>query len=99
MIRRRSSKAPRMAASAAVTGEPSRDAVVATGSQQEDAAAAASQVLVPNAPSQGCRQARPESRPVGGREAVGDAADDDAPPGGANWGASPRQPLSACQRC
>jgi hypothetical protein len=79
-------RALRTVASTAATGKPSRDAAVATGPQQEEAVAAAvtSQVLVPRAPSQGRGQARPESRPVGDHEAAGDAADDDAPPGGAN---------------
>jgi hypothetical protein len=82
----------------AATGEPSRDAAVATGPQQEEATAATAttlHVLVPYAPSQGCRQARPESRPAGEREAVVDAADDEAPPGWGQWGS---QPASAPER-
>jgi hypothetical protein len=83
-----------------VTGEPSRDAAVATGPQQEEAAAAVTpQALVPHAPSQGRGQARLESRLAGDREAVVDVADDDAPLGGANGKASPHQPPSACRRC
>jgi hypothetical protein len=63
---------------------------VATGPQEEEEAAATttatSQVLVPLTPSQGRGQARPKSRRAGDREAVGDAADDDAPPGWGKWG-------------
>jgi hypothetical protein len=89
--------------SVAVTGEPSRDTAVATGTQLEEAATTAekttSKVLVPCAPSQGRGQARPESRPAGDHEAAGDAADDDAPPGGANWEANPRHPPGTRKRC
>jgi hypothetical protein len=74
--------------SATVTGEPSRD----TGSQQGEvvAAAATLRVLVPLAPSPGHGQARPESRPAVDREAAVNAADDDAPPGGAKCGCNLR---------
>jgi hypothetical protein len=43
-----------------------------------------SQELVPRTPSQGRGQARSESRPARDHKAAGAAADDDAPPGGAN---------------
>jgi hypothetical protein len=58
-------------------------------------AAVTSQVLVPHAPSQGHGQARPESHPAGDREAAGDVADDDAPPG---WGQLGSQPAPAPER-
>jgi hypothetical protein len=82
MTRRRSARVPQIAASAAATGEPSRDTAAVTESQQEEAVAATvSQVLVPHASSQGRGQVHPESQPAGDHEAVGSAADDDAPPG------------------
>jgi hypothetical protein len=54
------------------------------------AAAATLRVLVPLAPSPGHGQARPESRPAVDREAAVNAADDDAPPGGAKCGCNLR---------
>jgi hypothetical protein len=83
-----------MTVSAAATGELSCNTVAATGPQQGEAAAA-SQVLVPRAPSLGREQARPESQRAGYCEAAGDAADDDAPPG---WGRLGGQPPSAPER-
>jgi hypothetical protein len=80
--RQRSTRASRTAAGATATGEPSCDTVVATGPQQEEASTSAvvtSRVLIPRTPYQGRRQALPECRPVGDREAPGDVADDDAP--------------------
>jgi hypothetical protein len=84
MTRRRSERAPRTAASAAAMGEPSRVAAAAAGLQQEEVAAVSSQALVPRVPSQGCGQARLESRAAGDHGAAEVAVDDDAPPGGAN---------------
>jgi hypothetical protein len=101
MTRRRSSRASRTAVRVAATGDPSRDAAVATGPQQEEAAAATAttlHVLVPYAPSQGSGQARPESWPAGEREAVVDATDDEAPPGWGSAEASPHQPPSVIRR-
>jgi hypothetical protein len=84
--RRRSARVPRTATGVAATSEPSRDTAVAIGPQRGGTAAAATpQVLVPRAPFQGRGQAHPESRPAGDREVAGDAADEDAPLGGANW--------------
>jgi hypothetical protein len=88
--RRRSSRESWAAVSATVTGEPSRDTVVALGPQQEEAetvmaaVVSASSALVPTA---------------GDRAAVADVADDDAPPpGGANGETGWHQPLSLHHR-
>jgi hypothetical protein len=80
-MRRRSWRASWAAVSAAATGEPSRDVVVASGSQQEKAVAVtaamvmALSALVPTA---------------GDRAMAMDVTDDDAPPpGGANGETGP----------
>jgi hypothetical protein len=91
--RRSSLRAPRAAASAAVTGEPPRDTAATMGPQQEEVAtveavaaatamASASPTLVLTA---------------GDHVEVVDVADDDAPPPGwGQWGTDPRQPPSLC---
>jgi hypothetical protein len=88
-----------VAASVMVTGESSRVTAAVSGQQQEEAVVATSQALVLRAPSQGRGQAHPESQPAGDHEAVGAAADDNAPPDKANGGGNPGQPPSARQRC
>jgi hypothetical protein len=93
--RRRSARVSWTAMGAVAAGGPSRNAAVATGLQQEEAAAATSQVLAPRAPSQGHGRARPEGRPAGDQEAVAEAVDEDTPPG---WGQSRGQPASGPER-
>jgi hypothetical protein len=97
--RRRSSRAPRTAATAAAMNEPSRDAAAGTGPRRGEVATAVvtatSQALVPRASSLGCGQARSESRPMGDHEPAVGAADEDAPWMGVNGQAGARQPPSA----
>jgi hypothetical protein len=64
----RSARVPR---TAAATSEPPRVTAAVTRLQQEEAAAATSQALVPHAPPQGRGQARSESRPTGDHERDG----------------------------
>jgi hypothetical protein len=91
MTRRRSSRAPRAAVSAAATGEPSRDTAVASGPQQEEAAAVTAAVV----------STSPTLVPTAGDcVTVVDVTDDDARPSGrANGEINPSQPPSLGRRC
>jgi hypothetical protein len=64
----------------AVDGELSYATTVAVRSQQEEAAVAAPQALVPRDPHQGCGRTRPESRSARGREAADAPTSGDSSP-------------------
>jgi hypothetical protein len=90
--RRRSSRAPRAAGSAATTGKPIRSVAVATEPQQEATAAAAVMTTATIAPT-----VPPEPAPAGGdRAATVEIPDNDAPPPGwglwGNWPAPAPEP-------
>jgi hypothetical protein len=78
--------------SAAVIDELSCAMAAVAGRQQEEAAAATLQALVPRASPQGRGHAHSKSWPTGDHGAVGAAADDDAPRMGPLEGATRDSP-------
>jgi hypothetical protein len=94
---------PWAAVSAAATGEPPRDTVVAIGLQQEETAAAVAAAVATAVASVATAVASASPALVstaGDCAVVVDVADGDAPPpGGANGETGSRQPPSLRRRC